>query len=377
FGGNKETKKVQKTLLKQQYENFSSSSSESLDQIHDRLQKLISQLEILSESLSQEDINLKFLRSLPSEWRTHTLIWRNKAVLEDQSLDDLFNNLKINEAEVKSLSSTSHTTQNIAFMPSQNTNNTNESVSVVPSVFAASTKPLASILPNVDNLSDAVIYSFFAKEMDLKWQMAMLTMRARRFLQRTGRNLRANGTPSIGFDMSKVECYNCHRRELAAMIRAFRLMKNQQIMPSWHLPPQAHHVLIMRKSQFNVLSYKSGLESIEARLVVYQHNENVFEEDIKLLKLDVILRDNALVELKKKFKKAKKERDELKLTLAKFQTSSKYLSEGYHVVPPPYTETFMPLKPDLVFHDAPTTSETIPNVLNVKPSTSKPTKDMS
>nr|GEV65146.1 copia protein [Tanacetum cinerariifolium] len=79
---------------------------------------------------------------------------------------------------------------------------TNESVSDVTSVFAASTKFLVSDLPNVDNL----------KEMDLKWQMAMLTMRARRFLQRTGRNLEANRTTSIGFDMSKVECYNCHRR---------------------------------------------------------------------------------------------------------------------------------------------------------------------
>nr|GEY02042.1 hypothetical protein [Tanacetum cinerariifolium] len=211
FGGNKETKKVQKTLLKQQYENFNGSSSKSLDQIHDRLQKLISQLEIFGESLSQEDINMKFLRSLPSEWRTHTLIWRNKVDMEDQSLDDLFNNLKIYEAEVNSSSSTSHNTQNIAFVSSQNTDSTNESVSVVPSVSAASTKPIPSILPNVDNLSDAVIYSFFAK-MDLKWQMAMLTMRARRFLQRTGRNLGANGTTSIGFDMSKVECYNYHRR---------------------------------------------------------------------------------------------------------------------------------------------------------------------
>nr|GEZ43198.1 hypothetical protein [Tanacetum cinerariifolium]GEZ54790.1 hypothetical protein [Tanacetum cinerariifolium] len=91
FGGNKETKKVKKTLLKQQYENFTGSSSESLDQIHDRLLKLIIQLEILGESLSQEDINLKFLRSLPTEWRTHTLIWRNKTNLEGQSLDDLFN----------------------------------------------------------------------------------------------------------------------------------------------------------------------------------------------------------------------------------------------------------------------------------------------
>nr|GFC31216.1 hypothetical protein [Tanacetum cinerariifolium] len=77
FGGNTKTKKVQKTLLKQQYENFTGFSSESLNQIHDRLQNLISQLEILGVSLSQEDINLKFLRSLPSEWMTHTLIWRN------------------------------------------------------------------------------------------------------------------------------------------------------------------------------------------------------------------------------------------------------------------------------------------------------------
>nr|GEX75462.1 hypothetical protein [Tanacetum cinerariifolium] len=67
FEGKKEIKKVQKTLLKQQYENFSGTSSESLDQIHDMLQKLISQLEILGETISQEDINLKFFRSLPSE----------------------------------------------------------------------------------------------------------------------------------------------------------------------------------------------------------------------------------------------------------------------------------------------------------------------
>nr|GFA14069.1 hypothetical protein [Tanacetum cinerariifolium] len=157
----------------------------------------------------------------------------NNSDLEDQSLDDLFNNLKIYEAEVNSSYSTSLTTQNIAFVSSQNTDSINESVSAVVSVSAASTKPPASILPNVDNLSDAIIYSFFAsqsnspqldnddlkqiddddlEEIDLKWQMAMLTMRARRFLQRTGRNLGANGTTYIGFGMSKVECYSCHRR---------------------------------------------------------------------------------------------------------------------------------------------------------------------
>nr|GFA99351.1 ribonuclease H-like domain-containing protein [Tanacetum cinerariifolium] len=87
FGGNTETKKVQKTLLKQQFKKFSGSASEGLDQIHDRLQKLVSQLAIHGVSLSQEDVNLKFLHSLPSEWKTHTLIWRNKTDLKDKSVN--------------------------------------------------------------------------------------------------------------------------------------------------------------------------------------------------------------------------------------------------------------------------------------------------
>nr|GEV16006.1 hypothetical protein [Tanacetum cinerariifolium] len=79
---NKESKKVQRTLLKQQYENFIASSSKTFDQTFDRLQKLISQLEIQGEVIEQEDINLKLLRSLPSEWKTHALVWRNKAKIE-------------------------------------------------------------------------------------------------------------------------------------------------------------------------------------------------------------------------------------------------------------------------------------------------------
>nr|GEY67852.1 ribonuclease H-like domain-containing protein [Tanacetum cinerariifolium] len=68
--------------------------------------KLVSQLEIHGVSLSQEDVNMKFLQSLPSEMKTHTLIWRNKADLEEQSLDDLFSSLKIYETKVKHSSST-------------------------------------------------------------------------------------------------------------------------------------------------------------------------------------------------------------------------------------------------------------------------------
>nr|GEU80163.1 uncharacterized mitochondrial protein AtMg00810-like [Tanacetum cinerariifolium] len=329
--------------------NIHKNAMSLMEAIKKRLQKLISQLKILGESLSQEDINMKFLRSLPTEWRTHTLIWKNKTDIEDQSLDDLFNNLKIYEAEVKSSSSTSHTTQNIAFVSSHNTDSANELVSVVASVSAASTKPLAFILPNVNNLSNAIIYSFFAS-------------------QSNSPQLDNDDLKQI--DADDLEEIDLNVMVLVAMIGAFRQIKNHKLCPRG-----IHLLKFFRKSQFDVLSYKTGLESVEARLVVYQQNENVFEKDIKLLKLDVMLRENALVELRKKFEKAKQERDELKLKLENFQTSSKNLR--YHAVPPPYTGTFMPPKPDLVFHDAPTACEIVPNVLNVKHSITKPTKELS
>nr|GEV72788.1 hypothetical protein [Tanacetum cinerariifolium] len=140
-------------------------------------------------------------KSLPSEWKTHTLIWRNKADLEEQSLDDLFNSFKIYEAKVKHFS-TGTTTQNLAFVSSSNTDSTTESVSAAASVSAICAKIRVSSLPNVDSLSNEVIYSFFSSQssspqldnedlkqidvddldgMDLRWQMAMLTMRKGHF----------------------------------------------------------------------------------------------------------------------------------------------------------------------------------------------------
>nr|GFA24937.1 hypothetical protein [Tanacetum cinerariifolium] len=145
FGGNTATKKVQKTLLKHQFENFTCSSSEGLDQIHDRLQKLVSQLEIHGVSLSYEDVNLKFLRSLPSEWKTHTLIWRNKTDLEDKSLDDLFNSLKIYKSKVKHSSSIGTDSHNLAFVSSTPTDIINDSVSAAVNVSAVGAK-LAHLL---------------------------------------------------------------------------------------------------------------------------------------------------------------------------------------------------------------------------------------
>nr|GEW90921.1 hypothetical protein [Tanacetum cinerariifolium] len=144
FGGNVAINKTQRNLLKQQYENFTAPSLEMLDQTFDRLQKLMSQLELLEEKLSQKDINQKLLRSLSPEWNTHVVVWRNKADLDIMSIDDLYNNLKVYEPEVK------------------------------------------------------------------------------------GMKLTVNGDETIGFDKSKVECYNCHKRgHFAKECRAPRNQDNK------------------------------------------------------------------------------------------------------------------------------------------------------
>ncbi|GJS77726.1 ribonuclease H-like domain-containing protein [Tanacetum coccineum] len=193
----------------------------------------------------------------------------------------------------------------------------------------------------------------------------MLTMRARRFLNKTRKKINANGSETIGFNKSKVECYNCHKRShIARECRAPRENRNREPVRrnvivetietkalvaqdglGYDWSDQAKEGPINfalmaytssgsssssssdSKSQLNVEAYKAGLESIEAKLDVYKKNEVVFEEDIKILKLDIMLRDNALTELRKKFEKAEKERDDLKLTLNKFENSFKNLSK--------------------------------------------------
>ncbi|GJR59453.1 hypothetical protein Tco_1501615, partial [Tanacetum coccineum] len=123
FGGNSATRKTQRNLLKQ-------------------LQKLVSQLELLDEKLSQEDVNLKLLRSLSPKWNTHVVVWRNKVDLDKMSMDDLYNNLKVYEPEVKGMSSSSLSTQNMAFVSSSNNNtsSTNESVNTAHGASTASTQ---------------------------------------------------------------------------------------------------------------------------------------------------------------------------------------------------------------------------------------------
>ncbi|GKB79285.1 putative ribonuclease H-like domain-containing protein [Tanacetum coccineum] len=185
FGGNDATRKTQKTLLKQIYENFNAPSTESL----------------------------------PSEWNTHIVVWRNKLDLETMSFDDLYNNFKIIEQEVKRTvtSNSNSSSQNMAFVSSPSSSNevntANVQVSTANSLVSTVDTP-----DSTANLSDATVYAFLAnqpngsqlvledleqihedylEEMDLKWQ----------------------------YDKSNVECFNCHK--MGHFTREYRGPRNQ------------------------------------------------------------------------------------------------------------------------------------------------------
>ncbi|GJT92593.1 ribonuclease H-like domain-containing protein [Tanacetum coccineum] len=237
-----------------------------------------------------------------------------------------------------------------------------------------------------------------------------------------------NGTETIGFDKSKVECYNCHKR--GHFTREYRAPRNQEnknrenTIRAVSLETTTSNALVscdgsgydwsdqakegptnfalmtysstssnsevsidssysssclenvkilkeqneqllkdLRTSKLNVIAYKTGLESVEARLLVFKKKESVYEEDIKVLKCEIHLREVAFTELRKKLELAQKQKDEIQLTVEKSKNSSKNLSKvidcqivdkckidlGYNVVPPPYIGNFMPSKPDLSF----------------------------
>ncbi|GJW68458.1 ribonuclease H-like domain-containing protein [Tanacetum coccineum] len=410
FGGNEATKKTQKTLLKQMYENFSAPSTESLDSIFNRLQKIISQLAILGENISQEDLNLNFLRSLPSEWNTHVMVWSNKPDLDTMSFDDLYNNFKIVEQEVKGTASSSSGSQNLAFMSS--TSSTNE-VNTTYGISTANTQvSTASTQVSTANLSDNTVYAFFfsqpngsqlvhkdleqiheddLEEMDLKWQLALLSMRTRKFFQKTGRKITINGSDIARYDKSKVECFNCHK--LGHFARKYRGPRNQDNRSmnqdssrrtinveeisskamlaidgasfDWSymvddevptnmdlmafLDSEVHNDktcsknclkifetlktqlddlrIEFNKSEFNLANYKRGLTSVEEQLVFYKKNEVLFCEQLAVLKRDISYKDSEISMLKSELEKLKQEKENNQLKIEKFDNASKSLDK--------------------------------------------------
>ncbi|GKE08220.1 ribonuclease H-like domain-containing protein, partial [Tanacetum coccineum] len=208
FGGNKESKKMQKNLLKQQFETFIVGAKEELDSAYDRFQNII----------------------------IATMI-RGQPGLDELDFDDLYNNLKVYEHELKSASSSN--SQSIAFMSAeikgstsrQSTANDNSEIITKGYAQASPSKLIESL--NSSFNSDEIICSFFAQqasmpethndedllqidddvmeEIDIRWQVAKITARIRKFIRKTGRPIDLKPKNGITFDKSKIECFNCQK----------------------------------------------------------------------------------------------------------------------------------------------------------------------
>ncbi|GKA42940.1 hypothetical protein Tco_0735600 [Tanacetum coccineum] len=353
----------------------------SIKDVKKLLEAVEKRFELLDEKLLQEDVNQKLLRSLSPEWNTHAVVWRNKADLDTMSMDDLYNNLKVYKPEVKGMSSSSSSIHNMAFVSSSNNNtsSTNGAVNTAHGVSTTSTQINDAYSININNLSDAVICTFFAsqpnsprlvhedlqqihpddiEEMDLRWQMAMLTMRARRFLKNIVRKLTVNGNETISFDKSvpaetstSIALMPCDglggydQSDQAEVGPNYALMAFSSSSPDSEvsngsiyskscletielLKSQNDQLLKdLTKTELMVLGYKTSLESVKEKLEVYKENESIYLQDIKGLKFEIHIGEITIRELRKKLEIVQKEKDGIQLNVDKFKHASKSLNK--------------------------------------------------
>ncbi|GKA02735.1 putative ribonuclease H-like domain-containing protein [Tanacetum coccineum] len=373
-----------------------------LDKAYDRFQKLISLLEVHGAAVSNEDENQKFLIALPSSWNNIALIMRSKEGIDELDIDDLYNNLKVFEADIKE--------GHLTVLMSQSNS------------------------PQLDDEDLEQIDHDDLEELDLKWQVAMLYMRVKRLYKKTGRKLNFNSMEPVGFDKTKVECFNCHRRgHFARECRAPRNQgdrngdaryrkrdNNKRTVPvesSDALVIQENALIVhdglgyewiyiaqdeptefafmaytsgsnievqscsknyaktyeklqkqfdeqrqtLNKANLEIVAYQLGLESIETQLIVHQKNEVVCEEKIAVLEFEVKDKGNAITRLTNQLDETLREKEDLKAKLEHVfdsrssdgddnQTNDRFKNgDGYHAVPPPLTGNYMPPLADLSF----------------------------
>nr|GFA25586.1 hypothetical protein [Tanacetum cinerariifolium] len=159
FGGNEATKKRKKNLLKQQYGNFKAEGSETLEQTFNRLQVIVSQLQFIDVEVEKDDLNQKFLTSLAPKWLMYTIVWRNRNDLDTMSLDDLYNHLKVYEAEVQKKSNSN--SQDMAFISSLK-NSSNEDGNTACVTTASTAFPTGSV--NLATISQDTASTYIASQ---------------------------------------------------------------------------------------------------------------------------------------------------------------------------------------------------------------------
>ncbi|GJY68542.1 hypothetical protein Tco_0471524 [Tanacetum coccineum] len=337
FGGNDESKKMQKYILKQQFESFSVSNSEGLHNGYDRFQSLLSQLEIHGAGVSTEDANQKFLR--------------------------------VFESEVKGSTASSSSTQNVVFVSSESISSTND----VSTTYGVSTSSgHNSQKEGSSSYTDELKYSFFAnqssgpqldhedleqvdefdlEEIDLKWQVAMISIRLKKFNKKTGRRLQFNAKEPVGFNKSKEEPkaletldgdgvdWTGHiedEQENFAFMAYNNSGSNTEVTSCSKECEESYAKLKklydeqreqLGDASIEIQAYTQAFKKVEAQLVCHQKNQLIYKEKIRFMKIDLDDKTNVLAYHKKLLAKVVIDKEELKTKLENFQSSSKGLSK--------------------------------------------------
>ncbi|GJS83650.1 hypothetical protein Tco_0750191 [Tanacetum coccineum] len=321
FGGNANSKKMQKAIFKQQFEAFTISSSEGLEKGYDRFQQLLSQLEAHGAEVSTEDANHKFLRSLPPTWSNLAMTMRTKPDVDTLSIDDLYNNLRVFDQEIQGASKHLQVLKMLLLFHKAKAELIRLSlVLLVPTVLA-----LLLLLQPI----------FLKKKFLL---IAMIAIRIKKFYKKTGRRVRVDGKTPVGFDKKKLECFNCHNtshfaREYTAKGTHDGKKKKDSFYQHQEARKQEKNQMglltmddgILGDQEAQILAYSQAVKKLEAQLVTFQKQQLSLNEKLTFQANEIYEKDEKLKRYRRIGMKAVKEKEQLQKTLDSWKDSSKNL----------------------------------------------------
>ncbi|GJV85686.1 ribonuclease H-like domain-containing protein [Tanacetum coccineum] len=336
FGGNANSKKMQKAVLKQQFEAFTISSSEGLEKGYDRFQQLLSQLEAHGAEVSTKDANHKVFKQ--------ELISTSKSSASAQNVA-FVSHSKSSANKIKSGYTGAYST----YTPSTSSNNIPErevpagfADEVIYSLFAKQLEYLDLLHEDLEQIDDIDI-----EEMDINWQIAMIAIRMKKFYKKTRRRVRIDRNKSVGFDKKKLKCFKCHNTGHFARECPSKGTNNGKKRDSFYQDQGAgkkeqnqnclltmddgviywgeHTEEELGEQEVKILAYDQAVKKLEAQVVTFQKQQLSLNEQLTFQANALYEKDEKLKKYRRIGMKAVKEKKQLQKTVDSWKDSSKNL----------------------------------------------------